>query len=174
MNKQEKSKIHRFINDNEFLTRYVGGGAERELSVVDSNNLRHLMRRLNDHSETHKVKVPQFVGEWIEYVKKKGDSFHDSFKPWDLYGAEYHEADAWIARNEEKYARAWLDGYEVEEEPKYYIQLPETTWGTYLVKGEDNELFVWQNTTCGTSFTEQEIKAIDERYWSFAVPVKKV
>ena len=63
---------------------------------------------------------------------------------------------------------------EVEEEPKYYIKLPGTTWGTYLVKSNDKDLLVWQNTREGTTFTEQEIKSIDERYWPFAVPVEKV
>ncbi|MGH1648922.1 DUF1642 domain-containing protein [Enterococcus gilvus] len=74
--------------------------------------------------EPQKVKMPAFVVEWIEYVKKKGDSFFDSFSPWDLYGAEYVEADEWIAKNGETYARAWLDGYEVEEEPKYIVPVP--------------------------------------------------
>lgn len=68
-----------------------------------------------------KVKVPAFVAEWIEYVKKKGDRFFDSFGPWDLYGAEYVEADRWIAKNGETYARAWLDGYEIEEESKWIV-----------------------------------------------------
>lgn len=51
MNKQEKSKLHRFINDNEFLTTYVGGGAEFETTVVDSQRLRRLIRKMNDQPE---------------------------------------------------------------------------------------------------------------------------
>lgn len=130
--------------------------------------------------EPQKVKVPAFVAEWIE-MNKAGDVpimfILKYFGEWFEMSENKElndETCEWVIRNPEKFMRAWLDGYEVEEEPKYYIQLSETTWGTYLVKGEDNELFVWQNATCGTKFTEQEIKSIDERYWPFAVPVEKV
>lgn len=133
--------------------------------------------------EPQKVKVPAFVADWIEEVKQRGCGLADAL---DCFASPIMPdiIKEWLEFNssvigchhdhQELLARAWLDGYEVEEEPKYYIQLPETTWGTYLVKGEDNELFVWQNATCGTRFTEDEIKSIDERYWPLAVPVEKV
>lgn len=119
-------------------------------------------------TEPQKVKVPAAIGKHIKKRKADGDNFHESIL------ATNSQIYEWYMENAELYEQAWVNGYEVEEEPKYYIQLPETTWGTYLVKGEDNELFVWQNATCGTKFTEQEIKSIDERYWPFAVPVEKV
>lgn len=128
--------------------------------------------------EPQKVKVPAFVAEWIEYAKKKGDSFFDSFSPWDLYGAEYVEADRWIAKNGEIYGRAWLDGYEVEEESKYSVMVA----GKYLIKmfhGRKDHKFVneaelesWHSSAY--KLTQKEIKEIDERYWTFAVPVEKV
>ncbi len=65
--------------------------------------------------EHQKPVVPKFVAEWIEYAKKKGDSLAISFKPWNLYGVEYSKADRWIEDNQETFARAWIDGYEVEE-----------------------------------------------------------
>lgn len=74
--------------------------------------------------EPKKVVIPKFVAEWIEYAKKKGDSLSASFKPWDLYGAEYGKVNSWIKDNEETYARAWLDGYEVEKELRYVISVP--------------------------------------------------
>ncbi|RGW67479.1 DUF1642 domain-containing protein [Enterococcus durans] len=80
--------------------------------------------------EPQKPVVPKFVAEWIEYAKKKGDSLAISFKPWNLYGVEYSKADRWIEDNQETFARAWIDGYEVEKEPVYYV---ETKTG-YFVK----------------------------------------
>lgn len=122
-----------------------------------------------------KVKVPAFVAEWFEenkqnleyriwkYIKNWDDKEQDDFKDWmNTDGCSLE------ILTRMKY------GYEVEEEPKYYIELPGTTWGTYLVKSDDNDLLVWQNTKQGTPFTEHEIKAIDERYWLFKVPVEKV
>ncbi|HAQ4408845.1 TPA: DUF1642 domain-containing protein [Enterococcus faecium] len=73
--------------------------------------------------EHQKPVVPKFVAEWIEYAKKKGDSLAISFKPWNLYGVEYSKADRWIEDNQETFARAWIDGYEVEKEPKYIVKI---------------------------------------------------
>ena len=127
--------------------------------------------------EPQKVKVPEFVAEWIEYVKKKGDSFYDSFKPWDLYGAEYVEADRWITNNGEEYARAWIDGYEVEEEPKYRVLFPcdkRKTGHQFSYLMEDGRQCYCSDLETIPELTESTIKSIDERYWPFAVPVEKV
>ena len=67
--------------------------------------------------EPKKVVVPKFVADWIEYAKKKGVSLIVSFNPWDLYGAEYIEATRWIDNNQETFALAWVNSYEVETEP---------------------------------------------------------
>lgn len=105
-----------------------------------------------------------------------------SFKPWNLYGVEYSKVDRWIEDNQETFARAWLDGYEVEKEPLYHVKLtiPGATYyliQTFLMPGYTHMSFSaaterygakWKNT-----FTESEIKAIDERYWAFAVPVEE-
>lgn len=79
--------------------------------------------------EHQKPVVPKFVAEWIEYAKKKGDSLAISFKPWNLYGVEYSKADRWIEDNQETFARAWIDGYEVEKEPVWVIK---NAVGNYL------------------------------------------
>ena len=91
--------------------------------------------------EPQKLVVPKFVAEWIEYAKKKGDSLVISFKPWNLYGIEYSKVDRWIEDNQETFARAWLDGYEVEKEPLYYVKLPVVYFNhldleTYLMKDD--------------------------------------
>ncbi|EIB6793056.1 DUF1642 domain-containing protein [Enterococcus faecalis] len=127
--------------------------------------------------EPKKVVVPRAVAEWIEYAKKKGDSLSASFKPWDLYGAEYGKVNSWIKDNEETYARAWLDGYEVEKEQLYYVKFDILYLQKYLVKNVETDQFYLSNNEKVVGnyeqvrFTEQEIKAIDERYWPFAVKV---
>lgn len=85
--------------------------------------------------EPQKPVVPKFVAEWIEYAKKKGDSLAISFKPWNLYGVEYSKADRWIEDNQETFARAWIDGYEVEKEPMYRVKLGEGYFVEYQGRG---------------------------------------
>lgn len=128
--------------------------------------------------EHQKPVVPKFVAEWIEYAKKKGDSLAISFKPWNLYGVEYSKADRWIEDNQETFARAWLFGYEVEKEPLYEVIIGDL----YLIKKFNNRndfyfdtsrsLCAWEKSAY--QLTEAEIKAIDERFWAFAVPVEEV
>ncbi|MGF7306173.1 MULTISPECIES: DUF1642 domain-containing protein [Enterococcus] len=128
--------------------------------------------------EPQKPVVPKFVAEWIEYAKKKGDSLAISFKPWNLYGVEYSKADRWIEDNQETFARAWIDGYEVEKEPLYSVIIA----GEYLVKeiSCSNEVklvstaYLPQYLAHHYQLTEKQIKAIDERFWPFAVPVEEV
>lgn len=74
--------------------------------------------------EREKVKVPQFVADWIEYAK---------FEDYHLLGAMDSIAisgrknlDEWFRGdddNMELFARAWLDGYEVEKEKRYEVIL---------------------------------------------------
>ncbi|ETC91169.1 hypothetical protein T481_14310 [Enterococcus faecalis PF3] len=120
--------------------------------------LEYVINIVQQLDEPKKVVVPKFVADWIEYAKKKGVSLIVSFNPWDLYGAEYIEATRWIDNNQETFALAWVNGYEVEKEPFYYVKLP----GVGYLNNADG----------GIKHTEKEIKAIDKRYWPFAVKVE--
>ena len=74
--------------------------------------------------EPQKVTIPQFVAEYIEWTKK--EDFH-------LLGAMSRgnfdkKLEDWFYTddNMELFARAWLDGYEVEKEPKYTVKFKAT------------------------------------------------
>ncbi|WP_232713900.1 DUF1642 domain-containing protein, partial [Enterococcus mundtii] len=126
-------------------------------------------------SKSQKTVVPKFVAEWIEYAKKKGDSLAISFKPWTIYGVEYSKTDRWIEDNQETFARAWLDGYEVKKEPMYYVILSENKGGwKYTFLDEEGSADYTNNKAHIPTFTEKEIKGNDERFWPFSVPVKEV
>lgn len=157
MNKQELIDI---LENLECSTESLSYDNGYEQGIYDS--LSHVI--LLD--EPKKVVIPKFVAEWIGYATLKGDSLIASFKPWDLYGAEYGKVNSWIKDNEETYARAWLDGYEVEEDPLYYVKLPEIGYMRFGKK-----YFYSTDKEDAKRYTENQIKAIDERYWPFAVKV---
>ena len=80
------------------------------------------LKELKQLDEPKPVKVKQFVAEKIEYFKKSGD--------WDLFQAMDYmfgekEIKEWLEDkdNQETFARAWLDGYEVEEEKKFFVKI---------------------------------------------------
>ena len=79
--------------------------------------------------EREKVIVPQMVAEWIKKCKTfKSFAVSLSFalqpSVWEANGLS-DECIEWLAdaENQETYARAWLDGYEVEKEKRYFVKL---------------------------------------------------
>ena len=108
----------------------------RELGHIYSyQGAKNLIREYEKLNKPEKVKVTQFVAEKIEYFKKTGD--WDLFQAMDsLFGRR--ETREWLEykNNQEKFARAWLDGYEVEEEKRYTVKIKGDIKENMLVYGE--------------------------------------
>lgn len=128
--------------------------------------------------EPELVVVPQCVADWIEQKKANVDQLYIAMdKSWE--SMNYTVSD-WLEEGEDRYnkfARAWLDGYEVEKEPLYYVQLIQGISG-YLNVRNDGMQFLnsrGQIAELKTRFTEKEIKAMDkgEAYWLLREPVKE-
>ena len=105
--------------------------------------------------EPQPVKVPQFVAEKIEYFKKTGD--WDLFQAMDsLFGRR--ETREWLEykNNQETFARAWLDGYEVEEEKRYFVKI--TAAEQYLVRVEDENFLGFLQSRLRSKFTRKELE----------------
>ena len=75
--------------------------------------------------EPEKVTIPQFVAEIIEYYKKQNATLYDALREKN-FNKQYAD---WLLNEQgayDKVARAWLDGYEVEEEKRYRVKLKGT------------------------------------------------
>lgn len=79
-----------------------------------------------------KVTVPQFVGDFIAEQKKLGHMLSYS-----IDACMSDRVAEWYWDNSELFARAWLDGYTVEKEPKYTVKLKNTD--DYLVKTNNDD-----------------------------------
>lgn len=71
--------------------------------------------------EPEKIKIPQFVADWIEVAKTVY-----SLSGGMTYGGP--GVNKWLENedNQRTFVLAWLDGYEVEEEPKYTVKFKAT------------------------------------------------
>lgn len=103
MNKQE------LIEDYKRISNFC--------ETVSVNKVIHELEQLD---KPERVQIPQFIADWIEACKANNII--------SLTGAfEYAkgEVETWLSSwgNQEFFARAWLDGYEAEEEKRYYIRL---------------------------------------------------
>ncbi|EII7497067.1 DUF1642 domain-containing protein, partial [Listeria monocytogenes] len=139
---------------------------------------------------------PKLIGDFLEnHSKEDGHTLHDLLCDLLTSRASLDEnVYDWIMENNnengELFARAWLDGYEVEKEPLYYVRLPLSTWNddaaelevinmyVLLNKQSDETTFtgsiINKNKKWTTKLTEAEIKGMQkgEIYWLFAVPVE--
>lgn len=90
--------------------------------------------------EPQKVTIPQFVADWIDNMKCQGKTLY--------YGLDHtppEEVDLWFCEDEvnrqNTFARAWLDGYEVEKEKRYLVKMKGlSSEGSYLKR---NKKGVW-------------------------------
>ena len=106
MNKQE------LIERIEGLKNLFGNKAE----YIEIDAAIKLIEQLD---EPQKTVVPQFVADWIETCKENNIiSLSGAFE----YAKE--EVDTWLSdwKNQEIFASAWIFGYEVEKEKRYYVR----------------------------------------------------
>lgn len=129
--------------------------------------------------------IPKFVAEWIEDYKEREDIYTAISNAFE--GVESTEMYNWVSgytgvANQETFARAWLDGYEVEEEQKYYVLNNEKYFllgkdkghGFIFSTGGNSKLGSTGRTSATFELTEQEIKGYDPRYMAFAKPVEEL
>lgn len=106
MNKQE------LIERIKCLKNLFGNKAE----CIEIDAAIELIEQLD---EPQKTVVPQFVADWIETCKENNIiSLSGAFE----YAKE--EVDTWLSdwKNQEIFASAWIFGYEVEKEKRYYVR----------------------------------------------------
>lgn len=135
---------------------------------------------LKQLDESHKKIIPKCAHKFIQEGIDSGSDYFtiiicaDSFanaKPQD-------EFSKWLRENSGLFIRSLLNGYEVEKEPLYEVIIGDL----YLIKkfndrndfcfDTSRSLCTWEKSAY--QLTEAEIKAIDERFWPFAVPVVEV
>lgn len=144
-----------------------------------NGGIRHALELVKEKKldEPKKVVVPKFVAEKIESY---GSALEMLANEYFDQSSEEVDSDAlacWIDGNADLFFKAWIHGYEVETEQLYYVKFDILYLQKYLVKNvETNQFYLSNNEKVvgnyeQVRFTEQEIKAIDERYWTFAVKV---
>ena len=110
----------------------------------------------------NKVKVPQFVADWIEECKN--DDFH-LFGAMEGISSNQKKLDYWFREddNMELFARAWLDGYEVEEEKRYLVKI-KGICGNHETLNREKHSKKWlfsdreENTLYKTHHTRKELE----------------
>mgnify|MGYP001737976364 CR=1 FL=1 len=112
------------------------------------------LKELKQLDEPQPVKVPQFVADWIEEAKKSCETVVEFFG----YKFSNIEMIKYL-KNKERInlvARAWLDGYEVEEEERYTVVTKATKQPLYY-NAMDKKLF-FSMGGLATNFTRKQLE----------------
>lgn len=91
--------------------------------IVDHLEVIKLIEQLD---ELQKVTIPQFVADYIEWTKE--EDYHLLGAMGTIMTSRRKNLYEWFYDDDniELFARAWLDGYEVEKEPKYTVKFKAT------------------------------------------------
>lgn len=102
--------------------------------------------------ESQPVKVPQLVADWIENSKQEKRNLRNALNN----GSEKMRLWLLDQENYDLFARAWLDGYEIEEEKRYFVKI--TAAEQYLVKVEDENFLGFLQSRLRSKFTRKELE----------------
>lgn len=118
---------------------------------------RIFLQDLQQLDEPGEVKIPQVIAEYIE--QKKYDDYHLLGAMIEIRSHKNKEINEWFEDddNMELFARAWLDGYEVEKEKRYVVSLKN---GQPLIKSQSGSaLYFSQDITAGNyKITRKELE----------------
>ena len=121
--------------------------------------------------EQKPVKVPQCVAEIIEYYKKQNATLYDALREKN-FNKQYNE---WLMNEQDAYnkvARAWLDGYEVEEKKRYRVKIKGETKENLLVYGFGIERYFFARMYDSSKRGEHTRKELEDAGfgWVFDCP----
>lgn len=101
-----------------------------------------ILKDLEQLDEPEKVVVPQFVAVFITEQKKLGHTLSYS-----IDASMSDRVAEWYWDNSELFARAWLDGYEVEKEKRYKVVMPNvSSSGGVLTRIKHDDSWIWIDT----------------------------
>lgn len=160
MNKQEAIEI---IEQNKIqVSRIVERNSEEEviqnkIKLVDYVPLDIVVNTI-DKIGLKRVVVPKYIADKIEYCKAAEG--YGLFHAMD-YCFDYRDSAEWLEYNQETFALAWLDGYDIEKEKLYTAKLKLTD--EYLAYDNDNVEYYFTDKEMASKFTEEEFKKM--KFW---------
>ncbi|CTH88414.1 TPA: DUF1642 domain-containing protein [Streptococcus pneumoniae] len=165
-----KGKIVGFdVDENKCVENVVRLEYGQTLNVPNNNI--YITDDIVDKSKI-KVVVPQFVADWIEVCKEHlTTSLYTAMTPnFMKENNQSFDLILWIkkASNQDLFARAWLDGYEVEEEKRYLVTLKNRQ---PLVKSQSGSTLYFSQDITARNYKGTQKELEDANFgWVFDCP----
>ena len=147
-------------NKQELISKYELIKNSYNFDTVATDSIISDLKRLD---EPEKVKVPQFVDDVIEGAREHSPELEDALHYACSNGSQ--EFTEWYQKksNRDLFARAWLDGYEVEEEKRYMVRV-RGICGNHETLNREKHSNKWlfsdreENSLYGTHHTRKELE----------------
>ena len=134
---------------------HLPSDCSRPRPMIDKLTTLELIKLLD---ETQEVEIPMFVADFITEQKKLSHTLSYSIDACMSDGVA-----EWYWDNSELFVRAWLDGYRIEKEKRYRVNVKNirTRQGT-LNRSKKSGVFIFsnpeENNLYGTKFTRKELE----------------
>lgn len=157
------------MNKQELIERIKGlknlFGSKAEYIEIDA-----AIKLIEQLDEPQKVTVPQFVADWIKYCKNTNVTmtrallvgevdFYNYANQKDLSRLTDFFSDG---KNQEIFARAWIDGYEVEKEKRYTVKIKGRIEENLLVYGLGINRYFFARTYDSSKRNEHTRKELED------------
>lgn len=105
------------------LIDYCNAIKENKSQIINCIDVNEVIKKIEQLDEPQKITIPQVGADWIEWTKKDGLDLQDAMNL--IAGEQNEKLLRWFYHesNQETFARAWLDGYEIEKEKKYTVKI---------------------------------------------------
>lgn len=146
------------------------GNYKRISNFCETVSVNKVIQELEQLAESQKVTIPQFVADWINKAKGWGKT---------LYYALDHspeEVNLWFCEDEANhqniFARAWLDGYEIEKEKQYRVKVKGHIYENILVYGYGVKRYFFSSSLEGNRRAKHTRKELEQAGfgWVFDCP----
>lgn len=154
------------------------GTREKQIQVSSGETVSVDERFIHKSITPEKVKIPQFVADWVEVCKENlAIGLYTAMNPDFL--EQWNKSDeliCWIRKtsNQELFALAWIFGYEVEKEKRYIITLKSSKQKLYYHTEHEDYIF---SSYDGVFYSEYHTKTDLEENgmsWVFDCPGIKI
>lgn len=125
---------------------------------------------LKQLDEPQKVMIPRFIADWIVQAKEDGYNIAGA-----IHEAPKGEVDDWLElENADIFAEAWVNGYHIEKEKRYFVKMKDLETGFNLLNRHKTENY-WifsskdESVTYQVCHTRKELEE-DGLGWVFDCP----
>ena len=133
---------------------HLPSDCSRPRPMIDKLTTLELIKLLD---ETQEVEIPMFVADFITEQKKLSHTLSYS-----IDACMSDRVAEWYWDNSELFVRAWLDGYTVEKEKRYFVKMKGHIHENILVYGYGVKRYFFSSSLVGNRRAEHTKKQLEE------------